>query len=79
VPSTARDRTNFASRKKHATEGPSAMMTKIFAAFVAVALLLAYLGPMVFKMKDVALTCVVVLGIVVMLVDLWYTFRKAED
>ena len=55
------------------------MMIKIFAAFVAVALLLAYLGPMVFKMKDVALTCVVVLGIVVMLVDLWYTFRKAED
>jgi predicted ABC-type exoprotein transport system permease subunit len=55
------------------------MTIKILAAIVAVALLLAYFAPMVFKMKDAALTSVIVLGIVVMLADLWYTIRKLED
>jgi len=55
------------------------MPIKIFAGLVAVALMLAYLGPMIFKMKDVALTSVVVIGIVVMLVDLWQSLRKSRD
>ncbi|UCH18227.1 MAG: hypothetical protein JSW36_04155 [Burkholderiales bacterium] len=55
------------------------MTIKILAAVVAVALLLAYFAPMVFKMNDAALTSVIVIGIVVMLADLWYTFRQEED
>ena len=55
------------------------MLTKIFAALVAVALMLAYLGPIVFKMKDLALTSVILIGIIVMLVDLWHSLRKPED
>ena len=55
------------------------MSTKIVAALVAVALMLTYLGPMVWKMKDVALSSVIVIGVVVMLVDLWHSLRKPED
>ena len=55
------------------------MSTKIVAGLVAVALMLAYLSPMIIKMKDAALTSVVVLGIVVMLVDLWQSLRKSRD
>jgi len=55
------------------------MPTKIVAAIVAVALVLAYVGPMVFKMKDVALAGVILIGIVVMLFDLWHTLQDAND
>jgi predicted ABC-type exoprotein transport system permease subunit len=55
------------------------MSTKIVAALVAVALMLAYLGPMVWKMKEVALSSLIAIGVVVMLVDLWHSLRKPED
>jgi hypothetical protein len=55
------------------------MLTKIVAAIIAVALVLAYLGPIAYKMKDAALSCVIALGIVVMLVDLLHSLRKPED
>jgi predicted ABC-type exoprotein transport system permease subunit len=55
------------------------MPTKIVAAIVAVALVLAYVGPMVFKMKDVPLAGVILIGIVVMLFDLWQTLQDAND
>jgi len=51
------------------------MATRIFAALLAVALVLAYVGPMVFKMKDVALAIVILIGCVVMLVDLWQSLK----
>ncbi len=55
------------------------MPTKIVAALVAVALMLAFLGPIVFKMKDVALTSVILIGMAGMLVDLWYSLRSPDD
>ncbi len=55
------------------------MPTKIVAALIAIALMLVYLGPMVIKMKDAALASVIVIGIVIMLVDLWHSLRKPED
>jgi len=55
------------------------MTVKIVAALAAVALLLAYVGPVLVKMKDAALTTVIVIGIVVMLIDLWHSLRKPED
>jgi len=55
------------------------MLTKISVAFIAVALMLGYLGPVTFKLKDVALSIVIVIGIVFMLVDLWHSLQKPED
>lgn len=55
------------------------MTVKIVAGIIAVALLLAYVGPLAFKMKDLALTGVIVIGVVVMLVDLWHSLRKSDD
>lgn len=55
------------------------MLTRILAALVAVALMAAYLGPILFKMKDVALAIVILIGMVVMLVDLWHTLRDSND
>jgi hypothetical protein len=55
------------------------MLTKILAGLVAVLLMLAYLGPIVLKMKDLALGGIVLVGVVVMLVDLWQSLRGRED
>ena len=55
------------------------MFVKIFAALVAVFLMLAFLSPVVFKLKEIALGCVILIGIVMMLIDLWQTLRAADD
>ena len=55
------------------------MPIKIFAAVIAVVLLLGYLSPVVFKLKDVALTVVIAIGIVMMLIDLWQSLQREED
>jgi hypothetical protein len=33
----------------------------------------------VFKLKDVALTVIVLIGIVMMLIDLWQSLQRQED
>ncbi len=55
------------------------MPIKIFAAFLAVALLLAYVSPMVFKLRDTALAGVILIGIITMLVDLVQSLRDGQD
>ncbi len=55
------------------------MPMKILAALIAVALMLAFLSPMVIKMKDLALSIVILIGMVVMLVDLWHSLWNPED
>ena len=55
------------------------MPIKIFAALLAVTLLLAYLSPMVFKLRDAALSGVMLIGIVTMLVDLVQSLRDGQD
>jgi hypothetical protein len=55
------------------------MPIKIFAAVVAVALVLGFLAPVVFKLKNVALTVIVLIGVVMMLIDLWQSLRREED
>lgn len=55
------------------------MGIKIFAAFVAVVLVIGFLSPVVMKLKDVALACIILIGIVMMLVDLWQSLRAKED
>ncbi len=55
------------------------MGVKIAAAIVAVILVLGYLLPPVFKLKDVALGVVICIGIAMMLVDLAQSLKSKED
>ena len=55
------------------------MALKIFAGIVGVALLLIYIAPVVVKLKDIPLWCVGLLGVGMMLVDLWQSLRSKED
>lgn len=54
------------------------MGIKIFAGIVALVLMVPYLIAPVVKLKDVALGVVVLVGVVLMLVDLWHSFRKGD-
>ena len=55
------------------------MPIKIFAGVLAAALMLAYLSPVVFKLKDVSLGVIIAIGIVMMLIDLWQSLKGKED
>ena len=55
------------------------MPIKIFAAVVAVALMLAFLSAPVIKLKDVALGVIILIGVAMMLVDLWQSLRSKDD
>ncbi|MDP3760222.1 MAG: hypothetical protein Q8R01_06870 [Ramlibacter sp.] len=54
------------------------MPVKIFAALVAVVLVVGYLAPVVLKLKEAALGIVIAVGIAMMLVDLWQSFRERD-
>ena len=55
------------------------MLFKILAGVVAVALMLAYLMPPVFKLKDVALGAVISIGIAMMLVDFLQSLKSKDE
>ena len=55
------------------------MPIKIFAAVVAVILMIGFLVPVVFKLKDVALGIVICIGFAMMLVDLLHSLKSKED
>jgi hypothetical protein len=55
------------------------MPIKILSAAVAVVLMLSFLAPPVLKLKDVALGVVILIGITMMLVDLWQSLQSKED
>jgi hypothetical protein len=55
------------------------MAFKIIAGFVAASLLILFLGPVVVKLQDVALTAVVLIGVVMMLVDLWQSLQSKDE
>jgi len=55
------------------------MPVKIFAAVVAVVLMLGFLAPPVLKLKDIALGVTILIGIAMMLVDLWQSLQSKED
>ena len=55
------------------------MAIKIAAAVVAVFLLGAYLMALGFKLKEVDLAIVIVVGLGLMLVDLWQSLRARDD
>lgn len=55
------------------------MAFKILAGIVAAALFLGYIAPVVLKLKDTALWGVALIGVAMMLVDLWQSWRSKED
>ena len=55
------------------------MPIKIFAAIVAVILMIGFLVPVVLKLKDVALGVVISVGIAMMLVDLAQSLKSKEE
>jgi len=54
------------------------MPVKLLAAVVAVALMLAYLLPLILKLKEVSLAVVVAIGVAMMLRDLWESLRTSD-
>ena len=55
------------------------MLIKYAFGILAAALVLIYLSPVVLKLKDPALSVVVIAGIGMMLVDLWQSLQSKED
>ncbi len=55
------------------------MLFKILSGLISVALLVTFVTPVVWKLKDTALTIVVVIGMVMMLVDLWQSMQQKDD
>jgi len=55
------------------------MLFKLLAGVVAVTLMVAFLLPPVIKLKDVALGIVVLIGVTMMLVDLWQSLQSKDD
>ena len=55
------------------------MGIKIAAGLVAVVLMLGYLLPPVFKLKDVELGIVILADLAMMLVDLWQSLKSKDD
>lgn len=55
------------------------MAIKFVAAGIAVALVLAFLAPVVIKLKELSLAVVILLGIGMMLVDLWQSLHSRDS
>ena len=55
------------------------MAFKVLAAIVAAALLITFVGPVVIKLKDMALSIVLLIGVVLMLFDAWKSLKSKED
>ena len=55
------------------------MPVKIVAAIVAVMLMGAYLLAPVYKLKEVDLGIAIILGLILMLVDLWQSLKSKDD
>lgn len=55
------------------------MAFRIFAGIVALALFAGFVLPYVLKMKDIALGAVILVGLALMVRDLWDTFREKDE
>jgi hypothetical protein len=55
------------------------MPIKILAALVAVVLVLAFLVPIAWKLKEVSLAAVMLIGVVLMLIDLAQSLKKPDS
>ena len=55
------------------------MPFKIIGGIVGALLLLAYMAPVVLRLKEVALWVICLIGVGMMLVDLWESLQSKED
>ena len=55
------------------------MLFKILGSILAGGLLMVFIGPVAFKLKDVALSVVVLIGLTMMVVDIWQALKSKED
>lgn len=55
------------------------MLFKILGSILAASLLIVFIGPVVVKLKDVALSVVVLIGLTMMVVDIWQSLKSKED
>ena len=55
------------------------MAFKIVAGIIAATLLIAFLAPPAVKLKEVALIAVMLIGVGMMLVDLWQSLQSKDD
>ena len=54
------------------------MIMKIVAGLIAIVLMFAYLIPPAIKLKDLALAIVIVIGVALMLIDLWQSIWERD-
>ena len=55
------------------------MPLRIVYSAVAVVLMLLYVSPVLYRLKQADLTIVVVIGVAMMLVDVWQSLKSKED
>lgn len=55
------------------------MAFRIFAGIVAIVLFIAFVAPVAIKLKEISLGVVILIGVVLMLLDLWETLREKEE
>jgi hypothetical protein len=55
------------------------MIYKVIVGFVAAALLLIYVAPVVIRLNEIALWVIALIGVGMMLVDLWQSLKSKED
>jgi hypothetical protein len=55
------------------------MIFKILASIVAAALLIIFIAPVVIKLQETSLTIVALIGVTMMLVDLWQSLKSKDD
>lgn len=55
------------------------MAFKIAAGIVAGALLILFISPVVIKLKDVALSAVVLIGLAMMVTDIWQSLKAKDE
>jgi predicted membrane metal-binding protein len=55
------------------------MNLKVYAGVLSAALLIFFIAPVVVKLKDVALSAVVTIGLSMMLYDLWQSLRQKDE
>jgi hypothetical protein len=55
------------------------MPYKIVAGIIAAGLMLAYMSPVVWRLKEVSLSIVAGIGAVMMLIDLWQSLQSKDD
>ncbi len=55
------------------------MALKIIAGIVGALLLLIYMAPVVLRLKEVSLSVICIIGVGMMLVDLWQSLQSKDD